>query len=415
MVQFDIKEYSVWVYLGMFLLGMSIALYAIPSVILVSKKKRLLDKPDHRKKHKNVTPNLGGIAIFSSFAFVTCLFNIGEYLSSWEYILGGAFLLFVTGLKDDLVTIDPYKKFGAQFMAALIIVFLADIRLDSLHGFLGIYHLPYIISFGLSIVGITFVTNAFNLIDGVDGLAGGLSFLICSFYGIIFGLNHDYGFAMAAFALAGTVIGFLRYNINPAKIFMGDTGSLILGFMVAVMSIAFVARVNMHSEKDAFISNLFSSDASLSVALAAIIVPVYDTFRVFTLRILKGFSPFHPDRTHVHHVLLDSGFTPNQVSLTLFGTTLLFICGALVMAAFQLGNTISIGIIMLAASILIYCATRMRNRRVAARKARRKQQEEAKMKTVSPEEYIRSMLNKSAKEVFEESEAAVSYIKDLHN
>lgn len=414
MVQFDIKEYSVWIYLGMFLLAMVITLYAIPSVIFVSKKKRLLDKPDHRKKHKNVTPNLGGIAIFSAFAFVACLFNIGEYLSSWEYILGGAFLLFVTGLKDDLVSIDPYKKFGAQFMAALIIVFLADIRLDSLHGFLGIDHLPYIISFGLSIVGITFVTNAFNLIDGVDGLAGSLSFLICSFYGIVFGLNHDYGFAMAGFALAGTIVGFLRYNINPAKIFMGDTGSLILGFMVAVMSIAFVARVNVHSE-NSFISSLFGSGASLSVALAAIIVPVYDTFRVFTLRILKGFSPFHPDRTHIHHVLLDSGFTPNQVSLTLFGTTLLFICGSLVMAAFQLGNTISICTIILAASSLIYCATRMRNRRVAARKAHRKQQEEAKIKTVSPEEYIKSMLNKSAKEVFEESEAAVSYIKDLHN
>lgn len=414
MVQFDIKEYSVWIYLGMFLLAMAITLYAIPSVILVSKKKRLLDKPDHRKKHKNVTPNLGGIAIFSAFAFVACLFNIGEYLTTWGYILGGAFLLFVTGLKDDLVTIDPYKKFGAQFMAALIIVFLADVRLDSLHGFLGINHLPYIISFVLSIIGTTFVTNAFNLIDGVDGLAGSMSFLICSFYGIVFGLDHDYGFAMASFALAGTIVGFLRYNINPAKIFMGDTGSLILGFMIAVLSIAFVARVNAHSE-NSFISNLFGSDVSLSVALAAIIVPVYDTFRVFTLRILKGFSPFHPDRTHVHHVLLDSGFTPNQVSLTLFGTTLLFICLSLVMAAFQLGNTIAIGVIVLTASVLIYFATRMRNRRVAARKAHRKQQEEAKMKSVSPEEYIKSMLNKSAKEIFEESEAAASYIRNLQN
>lgn len=181
MLHLDIKDYAMWIYLGMFLLASAITLYAIPSIILVSKKKRLLDKPDHRKKHKNVTPNLGGVAIFSAFVFVVCLFNIGNYLSAWEYILGSTFLLFVTGLKDDLVALDPYKKFGAQFIAALIIVLLADIRLNGLHGFFGIQEYPYILSIVLSVIGVAFVTNAFNLIDGVDGLAGGISLLIFSF------------------------------------------------------------------------------------------------------------------------------------------------------------------------------------------------------------------------------------------
>ncbi|HEY0299607.1 MAG TPA: MraY family glycosyltransferase [Arachidicoccus sp.] len=376
-------------------------MFSIPSVIFVSKKKKLLDKPDHRKKHKQVTPNLGGIAIFSAFAFVACVFNVGNYMNNWGYILGGAFLLFVTGLKDDLVTIDPYKKFGAQFLAAILIVFLANIRLNDVYGFLGFHTLPYVVSFLISIVGIAFVTNAFNLIDGVDGLAGSLCLLIFGFYGVMFGLNSDYGFAMISFSLAGAALGFLKFNINPAKIFMGDTGSLIFGFMVSVLSIAFVARMNAHSES-VFISRVFSANGSLSVALAAIIVPVYDIFRVFSTRIARGYSPFHPDRTHIHHVLLDAGFNANQVALALFSTTFLFIGAAMGMSILQIDSNISIFVIVFIASVLVLLARKARNKNIAIQEAHLKVLEQKKHKAAAASEgFVPSVINPSS-DIYEE-------------
>lgn len=223
-------------------------------------------------------------------------------------------------------------------------------------------------------------------------------------------MNHDYGLAMASFTLTGTIVGFLRYNINPAKIFMGDTGSLILGFMAAALSIAFVQRINNHSE-NSVLRYVFASDGSLAVALAAIIVPVYDTFRVFTLRILKGFSPFHPDRTHIHHVLLDCGFNPNQVSLTLSCVTLFFIAGTLSMVSLQIPNTVVILAIIACASGLILIATKVRNKKVAARKLLRKRQEEAKLLSPLYDDYLNSLLQKTSDELITNSEGTTAYLK----
>ncbi len=267
----DLSHYSTLIYAAMFILAMGITVFAIPSIISVAKKKDLLDIPDYRKKHLIVTPNLGGIALFSAFVFVNCIFNVGAHFGGWGYILAGSFLLFVTGLKDDLVSIDPYKKFIAQIVAAIIVVYLADIRLTNLEGFLGIHELPYLISFVLSVIGITFVTNAFNLIDGVDGLAGGLSLLLFLFLGVMFAWNSNTGLAMISFTIAGAIFGFLRYNIAPAKIFMGDTGSLIIGFLASVLSIAFVSRVGVNPTTG-FLSRLSPENGNISIALAAIIV-----------------------------------------------------------------------------------------------------------------------------------------------
>ena len=134
------------IYVAVFLTALFIVWQSIPSVIYVTKRKRLLDKPTGRKKHANVTPNLAGVAIFAAFAFVCSLFQVGRFLPEWNYMFAGAFLLFVTGLKDDLVPMSAYEKFLAQFGASFIIVILADLRIDNLHGFLGIHELPYIVS-----------------------------------------------------------------------------------------------------------------------------------------------------------------------------------------------------------------------------------------------------------------------------
>lgn len=396
----NLYHYSALIYTGMFILAMGITVFAIPSIIFVAKKKKLLDKPDHRKKHLIVTPNLGGIALFSAFVFVNCIFNVEAHFGGWCYILAGAFLLFVTGLKDDLVSIDPYKKFIAQIIAAVIVVYLADIRLTNLEGFLGIHELPYLISFVISVIGITFVTNAFNLIDGVDGLAGGLSLLLFSFLGIMFAWSNNVGLAMICFTIAGAIVGFLKFNIAPAKIFMGDTGSLIIGFLASILSIAFVTKVGINTTTG-FLSQLSSENGNIVIALAAIIVPVYDTFRVFTTRILRGYSPFRPDRTHVHHVLLDIGLSSTQVSATLFSVTAAFIAFAIGLCYLQVGATIAIFSIVFLASTLMYTAIKIRNK-ILAEKERKSIQENEKRKLQTPDEYITNVLSNAPNSVYED-------------
>jgi len=398
MKYFDLSQSVVYIYIAMFLLAMGITIFSIPNIIFVAKKKRLLDKPDHRKKHVNVTPNLGGIGIFSAFIFVSCIFNVGFYFTGWNCILGASFLLFVTGLKDDLVAIDPYKKFLAQLVAAIIVVYLAGIRLENLQGFLGIHELPYLLSFLLSVIGITFVTNAFNLIDGVDGLAGSLSMLLFTFLGVLFAVNKNIGSAMLCFSIAGAVAGFLRYNIAPAKIFMGDTGSLILGFLASVMAISFVSKMSLLPATSP-LSGLFKGgNGSIVIALAAIIVPVYDTFRVFTTRILRGFSPFHADRTHVHHVLLDIGLNATQVAGTLVGVTAFFIAAATCMVSVGLNVTLAIFIILVIATGLLYLAVKIRNKKLEQVKMAQLAKENAKiekLQKVSLDEYLSSTLSKT--------------------
>ena len=395
MKYFDLSQSVVYIYIAMFLLAMGITIFSIPNIIFVAKKKRLLDKPDHRKKHVNVTPNLGGIGIFSAFIFVACIFNVGFYFTGWNCILGASFLLFVTGLKDDLVAIDPYKKFLAQLVAAIIVVYLAGIRLENLQGFLGIHELPYLLSFLLSVVGITFVTNAFNLIDGVDGLAGSLSMLLFTFLGVLFAVNKNIGSAMLCFSIAGAVAGFLRYNIAPAKIFMGDTGSLILGFLASVMAISFVSKMSLLPASSPLSTLFKGGNGSIAIALAAIIVPVYDTFRVFTTRILRGFSPFHADRTHVHHVLLDIGLNATQVAGTLVGVTAFFISVAIGMVALGLNVTLAIFTMLVIATGLLYLAIKIRNKKLEQTKVAQLAKDNAKkekLQKVSLDEYLSSTL-----------------------
>ena len=203
--------------------------FSIPRIILLAKKKKLYDLPDnHRKIHKAVVPNLGGVGIFFSFIIVASLFIRSDIFESWNYIVAASTILFVIGIKDDIISLTPSKKFAAQIVAALITVYLADIRLHSLHGILGIYIMPGWVSILFTIIGCIFVTNAFNLIDGIDGLAGTISSLCALALGVCLAIQGNQAAAFVAFALMGAIIGFLRYNVAPARIFMGDSGSLFI-------------------------------------------------------------------------------------------------------------------------------------------------------------------------------------------
>ncbi|MFA6150266.1 MAG: MraY family glycosyltransferase [Chitinophagaceae bacterium] len=296
------------------ILSMLLCMSAIPRIIYISKKKKIFDQPDsYRKVHTDVIPNLGGIAIFLGFSVIASLFINPEDFAHWNYIIAAILILFITGIKDDLINVNPSKKFIAQIAASSIVAVLADYRLENLHGFLGIYEMPYTMSLFVTIVGCTFISNAFNLIDGIDGLAGTIA-IICSFFlGIAFAITGNYSPAIISFALLGAVIGFLRYNYQPAKIFMGDSGSLVIGFIIAVLSII-LTDVVKHFEGNIL---FHSPKAVLLGALSLLFIPVFDTFRVFTTRIIKGKSPFSADRTHLHHYLLDLGFSHTRTVIIL--------------------------------------------------------------------------------------------------
>lgn len=294
-----------------FVSALIISLISIPQIIMVATKKKLYDTPDNeRKVHLRVIPNLGGIGIFFGFITTASLFISPEAFPKWNYIIAASLLLFLVGIADDLISLSPPKKFLTQFVAAFIVVCIADIRLKEFHGVLGVYgELPYWWSVSFSIVGIIFVTNAYNLIDGIDGLAGSVGVLSTVLLGIsLAGFGHP-GAACLAFCLLGGIVGFLRYNISPAKIFMGDTGSLLIGFIISLLCIMDVNSFNSYTPYAAFIH---SAAGALVIGLSILFVPVFDTFRVFTTRIMKGDSPFKADRTHLHHYLLDMGFSHGQ-------------------------------------------------------------------------------------------------------
>jgi UDP-GlcNAc:undecaprenyl-phosphate GlcNAc-1-phosphate transferase len=312
-----------------------ISLVSIPRIIYVSKRKRLFDVPDNKRKiHINTVPNLGGIGIFFAYIIVTSVFINTSSLDKWNYISASSLLLFLTGINDDLVTIGPNKKFLAQFVAALITVCFADIRINSLHGFFGVEQLPYWVSVGFSVLGVIFVTNAFNLVDGIDGLAGSIA-VLCSFIlGVCLAMLGNVGAACIAFSLMGAVIGFLRYNISPAKIFMGDTGSLVIGFTIAILCMiffhSFPASIATASTTEfPLLTTVHSIRGGMVIALSVLFVPVFDSFRVFITRMLKGGSPFKADRTHLHHYLLDLGFSHGQTVAILITSNILIIVVAL--------------------------------------------------------------------------------------
>jgi UDP-N-acetylmuramyl pentapeptide phosphotransferase/UDP-N-acetylglucosamine-1-phosphate transferase len=198
---------------------------------------------------------------------------------------------------DDVRDLSAKYKFFIQFALALLMA-LAGVRIESFHGLFGLYELATPAQYTFTIIAIVGITNAFNLIDGIDGLAGGLGFMSLTTLGIFLTMNGKTEVALIAFALAGAILAFLYFNFNPAKIFMGDTGSLVLGFTIAVLGIRLMQ-----------LNTLTSLPHAPMFFLGIVFIPVFDTIRVFAIRIWKGRSPFVADKTHIHHLLTTTGFS----------------------------------------------------------------------------------------------------------
>ncbi|TCC96227.1 MraY family glycosyltransferase [Pedobacter hiemivivus] len=290
-----------------------ITLVIIPSIIHVARDRHLYDDLGHlRKIHNPGIPRLGGVAIFLSFTITLLLWDINTPELPINYLLTACTMLFAIGIKDDLAGVGHHTKFLIEFIAGLILVIPGNIRISNLHNFFGIYELSYFHSVILSVLIIVFIINAFNLIDGIDGLAATTGIIVNSVFTALFIKLHHYELAAVSLALVGAILGFLRFNLTPAKIFMGDTGSLLIGLISAVMALKFI------SVNDAFeIESASQVSSSLGIVLAILIGPISDTLRVFIIRLAKGKSPFQGDRNHIHHRMLVLGFTHLQTTLIL--------------------------------------------------------------------------------------------------
>lgn len=327
-----------------FITSFTLTFVAIPSIINVARVKHLMDEPGERRSHSDSIPTLGGIGIFAGVIFSIVLWTPFGVFQDLQYILCAFVIIFLIGVKDDLVPMSPWRKLAGQLFAAFILVYKANVRLTSFYGLFGLTLLPDWASYSISIFTILVIINAFNLIDGINGLTGSISTLISLVLGIWFFLVDRIDLAIVAFALAGSVLAFMRYNVTPAKIFMGDTGSLFVGLVCAILAIKFIEA---HRELP---DSIYAVNSAPAVAIGILILPLFDTLRVFIIRILRGHSPLSPDRRHIHHMMIDAGFSHMQATGILIFSNIVFILIAL---KFQnLGNFMLLIIILGLALVL---------------------------------------------------------------
>lgn len=279
---------------------------ATPIVKSFAQKIGAMDIPDEeRRVHDHPIPRMGGLAIFLGFMISVLLFV--DITQQVRGILLGCVIIVATGAIDDIVSLNAWVKFGLQIIAALVAV-LHGVKVEVLmnpffwseaeHLVLNGWSIP------VTIIWIVAITNSVNLIDGLDGLAVGVSTISSITMLVIALLVSDANVAIILAALVGACIGFMPYNLNPAKIFMGDTGALLLGYVLATVSVMGLFK--------------FYAIVSFAVPLLALAVPLFDTVFAFVRRLFKGQSPFHADRGHFHHRLIDMGLSQKQAVAILY-------------------------------------------------------------------------------------------------
>jgi len=331
---------SAFLIISSIFLSFLITFISIPTIVEVAKAKNLVAEPNGRTSHIQNTPTLGGIAIFAGILITALILSDVRLYPSVQYIAPGVIILFFIGLKDDILSISWQKKLLGQIAASLIIIILGDIRFTSLHGCFGIYEINYFFSVFISLFVIIAIINCFNLIDGIDGLCAGIAIMASVVFGVWFFLTKNYEFTLLNSTIVGSLVAYFYFNVfgKKNKMFMGDTGSLIIGFLMAILVIEF-------NEHNIGLNSIYAIKSAPAVSIGILFVPLFDTLRVFVIRIYRNSSPFKADRGHIHHKLLELGKTHFQATLILLSINILFI---ILVFHFQ-----GIGILKLTLAILL--------------------------------------------------------------
>ncbi len=333
-----------------------ISFLLFPVIIKIFKQLKWFDTPGTHKIHSDFVPSMGGVAILFG---TTLALLMALPLNQWiimRYFFISVALMFLIGLRDDVLALTPRQKLFSQFLPVFVLVFLDDVKLVSLYD-INPQPFPVIVMYFVSLFTVIIITNAYNLIDGIDGLAGTVGIIASIFFGAWFYSADELFLSLIAFCVAGAMIAFLLFNWQPSSIFMGDTGALTVGFVLSFFSIRFI---NLNYALPAGHEAKFT--ASISTAICIIIIPVFDTLRVIILRLRRLQSPFHADRNHLHHRLLGFGLSHAGAVKYLAAINLFFIALALMMK----GQTDLIFLpVILVICLLISFALKLKERSVA--------------------------------------------------
>lgn len=329
--------------------------FFLPEIQRICFQKNLFDSNNERKVHAGIVPRLGGVgflpAMMLSFLLVvsinillgtSIISNITlSSLVEWALVLSAIIFLYLTGIADDLITVRYRNKLLIQGIAASLFT-ASGIWINNLHGLFGLYEISAWVGIPLTILIVVFIINAFNFIDGIDGLAAGIGMIAFLFFGLIFLYLKLYITSIMAFSALGMLIPFFYYNIfgkasNRSKIFMGDCGSLTIGMLLSVFAVKVYHFASIGSDY---------SPQALVLGFSVLIVPLFDALRVILFRLFKGKSPFRPDRNHMHHQLLDLGFT-HRTAMLIMITEAIFLGGVVVSLAPYLNINLLLGGIVL--------------------------------------------------------------------
>jgi UDP-GlcNAc:undecaprenyl-phosphate GlcNAc-1-phosphate transferase len=303
-------------YISLGLLSFFLSLLYIPILKKVAIKINLVDKPNFRKTHLNDVPLIGGISIvLAALTAILVWRNSLVFLKEYFPILSTASTMLIIGIIDDKNDIKPIYKLVIQLLLSFIIA-LSGIRIFSTYGIFGFHDIAIWIQYLITVFVITGVVNAFNLIDGVDGLLGGISILGFSMFLLVSIYYDDYYLGILSVTFIGAIIGFLKFNLSQEKIFMGDSGSLFLGFILVTLGIQLLEKEGINKEHNYEYAFLF-----LMIFFS---IPVLDSLRVYMGRIKRGRSPLMADKSHLHHLLLRAGLTQKKASLTIISLCLIF-------------------------------------------------------------------------------------------
>ena len=309
-----------------FVISVFVARLIIPRILIISLRKKLFDIPDARKIHKRAIPRLGGVSFFPTILFSCCLvlafrsltgYNISDLQVSYVlpeclFLICGMTLLYLTGIADDLIGVRYRQKFVVQILCACFLP-ISGLWINDLYGLFGVHVISAWVGIPFTVLTIVFITNAVNLIDGIDGLASGLSSVALLVFGVLFIEKGLWMYSIIAFSTFGVLVPFFYYNVfgsveRARKIFMGDTGSLTLGYILSFLAVKY-------SQNNLVVTSY--TEGAFVIAFSTLIVPSFDVIRVVMLRIRNGKSPFEADKNHIHHKFLAMGFTPRKALITI--------------------------------------------------------------------------------------------------
>lgn len=309
-----------------FVISVFVARMIIPRILIISLRKKLFDIPDARKIHKRAIPRLGGVSFFPTILFSCCLvlafrsltgYNISDLQVSYVlpeclFLICGMTLLYLTGIADDLIGVRYRQKFVVQILCACFLP-ISGLWINDLYGLFGVHVISAWVGIPFTVLTIVFITNAVNLIDGIDGLASGLSSVALLVFGVLFIEKGLWMYSIIAFSTFGVLVPFFYYNVfgsveRARKIFMGDTGSLTLGYILSFLAVKY-------SQNNLVVTSY--TEGAFVIAFSTLIVPSFDVIRVVMLRIRNGKSPFEADKNHIHHKFLAMGFTPRKALITI--------------------------------------------------------------------------------------------------